>query len=309
MQQIYFVPKHICSVITVVSIVVIAGLTGCTTTSLQNIAVEGPLFQPPVHITQDSMSSIRLHPWITMVTQESRTGRVPGHTLVTDKGVYQIDTNKNTTPYTYTEPNGVNKFAFHGTNYSWQLPSAQYGLDLDIHSIAQGYGLCFGGCFAPLHDESYWQAYAMFSAITCGKVIAARVDFGVEWQNLTYTADFVHNSNNDITFFKIHNQETRVNPFVSFTLNGTTKTSAIHPFLQGSIVKQTLFSITDAPSESSFLNECSEKHMLYSLSPGLSMQLAKDALIIIGIRFIWDGSMDSETTTIFQPLLQFDIGL
>jgi hypothetical protein len=314
MQQIYYVPKHICSVITVVSIVVIAGLTGCTTTSLQNLAVEGPLFQPPVHLTKDSTRTFQLHPWITMVTPNSKTGRISGHTDVNSDGIYYVDTNKTTTPYTFTEPNNVNDRTFTGTNFSWKHPSMQYGLDIDMHLFGN-IGISTGGSYASLNATSYWQAYCMLSTFNHSNTeTGVRFDLGVEWQNLTYTADFVYTSSGlfstkDVTFNTIHNNETQINPFLAVTLNGTSPTAIVHLFLQAAVVRQALFYISDAPQSSSYLNDCHEIHYLYSLSPGLSIHLAENISTVIGVRFVWDASMDSPTTTTFQPLLQFDIGL
>jgi hypothetical protein len=136
MQQICFVSKHVRSFINLSSIVFIVGLTGCTTTNLQNLAVEGPMFQPPVHLTKDSTRTVQLHPWVTMVTPDSRTGRLAGHTNVNKNGVYQVDTIKTTSPYTFKETPDVNQYGFFGVNFSWKLPKTQYGLDMDI-SLSQ----------------------------------------------------------------------------------------------------------------------------------------------------------------------------
>jgi hypothetical protein len=310
MQQIYFVPKYIYSFITFISLGLLTGLTGCTTTNLQNLAVEGPIFQPPVHMAKDSMSAVQLHPWVTMVTPDSRTGRLVGHTNVNSHGVYQVDTIKTTTPYTYQETSGANQYGFFGVNFSWQLPRTQYGLDMDV-SISQTASLSIGGSYAPLDGEPYWQAYGMLSA----KGHGVRFDVGIEWQDITYTADFVHkdnnwfSSNNNVIFFQIHNQETQINPFVALTLNGTSETSFINLFLQAAVVRQTFFYISDVSAASSFLNDCHETHYLYSLAPGMNIRFAENVSVLVGIRFIWDVSMESKATTTFQPLLQFDIGL
>jgi hypothetical protein len=315
MQQVCFVTRHIHSIITLSSIISFGGLTGCLTTNLQNLAVEGPIFQPPVHMTQDSMRAIQLHPWITMITPDSRIGVVEGHTKVNSNGIYYVDTIKTTTPYQYQEPLGANKIDYRGNNFSWQLPSAQYGLDLDI-TISNGTGLSVGGSYASVKNNSYWQAYGMLSAAyRIGPESRIRSDAGVEWQNQKYDADFVHTTvarffgPNDVEFLSIHNAETQVNYFYSFTINSISKTSLINLFLQAAVVRQSLFYISDATGSNAVLNDNHETHYLYSLSPGLSIRLAENVSAILGIRFIWDASMESKTTTTFQPLLQFDIGL
>jgi hypothetical protein len=309
MQQIYFVPKYIFLFITFISLGLLTGLTGCTTTSLQNLVVEGPVFQPPVHVAADSTHTFQIHPWVTMTTPDLRTGRIAGHTNVNKDGVYQVDTIKTSTPYTYKETSGANQYGFFGINFSWKLPKTQYGLDMDI-SLSQTSALSIGGSYAPLNGEPYWQAYGMLSA----KGNGVRFDAGVEWQDLTYTANFVHTnhtlfSDNDITFFQIHNLETQINPFLALSLFGTSKTSAVNLFLQTAVVRQTFFYISDSPVASSFLNDSHETHYLYSLSPGLSIHLAENISTVLGVRFIWDVSTESGSTTTFQPLLQFDVGL
>ena len=169
-----------------------------------------------------------------------------------------------------------------------------------------------GGSYALLDGEPYWQAYGILS----NKSHGIRFDVGVEWQKFTYTADFTHNNHQlfnfneyGIDFIQIHSQEAQINPFVALTLNGTSKTSFINLFLQAAVVRQTFFYISDAPPAFSFLNDTHETHYIYSFSPGVSIPLAENVSVILGVRFIWDASMESNTTTTFQPLLQFDIGL
>jgi len=169
-----------------------------------------------------------------------------------------------------------------------------------------------GGSYALLDGEPYWQAYGILS----NKSHGIRFDVGVEWQKFTYTADFTHNNHQlfnfneyGIDFIQIHSQEAQINPFVALTLNGTSKTSFINLFLQAAVVRQTFFYISDAPPAFACFNHTHETHHIYPRSPRVSIPRAETGSVILGVPFIWDASMESNTTTTFQPLLQFDIGL
>jgi hypothetical protein len=313
MQQICFAPKHIRSFIKLSSIVFMVGLTGCTTTNLQNLAVEGPMFQPPLHLTKDSTRTVQLHPWATMVTPDSRTGRIGGHTQVNSKGIYQVDTNKTTTPYSFTETPNANTYDFYGTNFSWKLPSALYGLDIDI-LLERNLAISFGGAHSSINGSPYWQAYGMLSSMARGDQSSFRFDFGIEWQNLAYTANFVRttssfNNPNVVEFLQISRNETQQNYFISGTLNSSSSTSFINLFCQAAAVRQTLYNISDATGTLAVLNNETKTHYLYSLTPGASVRLTASTSLLLGVRFVWDSGTETPATTTFQPLVQLDLGL
>lgn len=314
MQQICLVPKHIRSFIKISCLVFMIGLTGCTTTNLQNLAVEGPMFQPPVHLTKDSTRTFQLHPWISWVSPNTRSGRVSGHTMVNSNGVYQVDTIKTTTPYQYQERTGTNDSDFQGTNFQWTLPSNVAGLDMDI-ALSSSNAISIGGSFASMDSGSYWQAHISIGSMSHWEHTSARVDLGVEWQNQKYDADFVHTTvtrllgPDDVEFLSVHQNQTQVNYFISAMINGSSEKTPVNFFLQAAVVRQSLFYISDETGSNAALNDNSETHYLYSLTPGVSLRIASQLACTFGVRFIWDASTQTPATTTYQPLVQIDWGL
>ena len=154
------------------------GFAGCSTTYLQNLTAEGPFFQPPVQMIHDTLCTVTLRPSVSMITPQTAVGRISGHTPVNGSGIFYVDTIKTTTPYQYQEPLGVNTQNFQGNNFSWNLPGVLYGLDLDI-PVSSGSALSFGGNYASLNGEPYWQAYGIVSLFTikspaCGSPVRCR---------------------------------------------------------------------------------------------------------------------------------------
>lgn len=244
----------------------------------------------------------------------SRSGNIHGHTKVNTNGIFQVDTIKTTTPYTYTEHAGANIYNFTGTNFSWRLPRMQYGLDLEVR-VLNDVALCGGGSYSTMDQNKYWQAYGMVSTLfSSPNGSSVRIDAGVELQNIDYRADFVRTdihliSNNEVTFLQVHQKDSYIDPFFAFTIHGSSSVSPVNLFLQAAVVLQTLYSISNATGIDSVLNGNRETHYLYSLSPGMNIQVCKNLFILTGMRFIWDASMESKTTTTLQPFLQFDVGL
>ena len=289
-------------------------LAGCSTTYLQNLTAEGPFFQPPVQMVHDTLQTITLRPSISMITPQSATGRLSGHTQVNGSGVYYVDTIKSTTPYQYQEPLGVNTRNFDGNNFRWNLPGVLYGLDLDI-PVSPGSALSFGGNYAHLNGEPYWQAYGMVSLFSINSQhVAVRFDAGAEWQNLNYNIEFVRTTTtlaayNVVEFDQLQQNQTETNYFVALTLNGTSAASRVHLFLQAAAVRQMLYNISNMTGSQNYLNSEYRIQYLYSLTPGFSVLLADNFSVVLGVRFVWDVSMESASQTLYQPLLQFDMGL
>jgi hypothetical protein len=288
-------------------------LTGCSTTYLQNLTTEGPFFQPPVQMTHDTSQSITLRPSISILSPRTSDGRLSGHTQVNSNGLYYVDTIKTTTPYSYQEPNGVNTYKFGGTNFHWNLPNVLYGLTLDV-PFSSDAAVSFGGNYASLNGEPYWQAYGMISVFSISnKYNVVRFDVGAEWQNLKYDAEFVRTTTtfsgySTVEFAELRQNETQTNYFTALTLNSASDNSRIHLFLQAAAVRQMLFSISDMTGSESYLNSEYRGQFLYSFSTGLSVQLADHLDVVFGVHFVWNVSTET-TRTMIQPLLQFDVGL
>jgi hypothetical protein len=287
-------------------------LSGCATTYLQNLASEGPFFQPPVQMIHDTLQTITLHPSVSIVTPQTLTGRLAGHTQVNGNGIYEVDTIN--TPIPHYEDSGHNTHDFEGTNFYWNLPSVLYGLALDL-PFSSTNSISLGGNYAPLNGEPYWQAYCMISNFSISsRHMAVRFDLGLEWQHLKYDVEFVRTISSlsdptSVEFTELRQNQTSTNYFIVLTLNSVSQTSRVHLFLQAAGVRQTLFSISNVTGSQSYLNDETQTHYLYSLTPGFSVQLADNFSAVFGVRFVWDVSTESASQTLYQPLLQFDMGL
>ena len=290
------------------------GFAGCSTTYLQNLTAEGPFFQPPVQMIHDTLCTVTLRPSVSMITPQTATGRLSGHTPVNGSDIFYVDTIKTTTPYQYQEPLGVNTKNFQGNNFSWNLPGVLYGLDLDI-PVSSGSALSFGGNYASLNGEPYWQAYGIVSLFTISRQhVAVRFDAGAEWQNLNYNVEFVRTTStlsayNIVEFDQFQQNETETNYFLALTLNGTSETSPVHLFLQAAAVRQMLFNISNMTGSQDYLNSEYRTQLLLSLTPGFSLRLDDNFSVILGVRFVWNASLDGASQTLYQPVLQFDMGL
>jgi hypothetical protein len=291
-------------------------LAGCSPAYLQNLTAEGPFFQPPVQMVHDTLQTITLRPSVSMITPQTLTGRLSGHTRVDGNGVYEIDTINSTTPY-YQEPTGVDVHPFNGNNFSWNMPGVLYGLALDI-PVSSGFALSVGGSYASLGGEPYWQTYGMISLFSISsRYIAVRFDAGMEWQNIKYDIEFVRRSTTlfplvgyedySVEFDRFLQTETETNYFTALTLNSTFETSPVNLFLQAAAVRQMLFQ--NMAGGQGLFSSVYEAQLLFSLTPGFSVRLADKLSVVLGVRFVWDVSTETAPQTMYQPLLQFDMGL
>jgi hypothetical protein len=111
-------------------------VTGCGTTTqtiyLQDIEVEGPISQPPLHITNGQKAgSVTISPKISVNKGQTITGRVD-HSPVNGDGIYQANRISNGDGTWRYEPSDENRLPYFGDNLTWNMSDASMGVDLDL---------------------------------------------------------------------------------------------------------------------------------------------------------------------------------
>jgi hypothetical protein len=200
---------------------------GCTVTDtiyLQSLNINGPIAQPPVHITgRDTGTSVRLSPYLTMMNHQTVSGRYSG------------------TPPPYGEASG--------NNLTWDITPVSGGVNIDIHaspSLAIGLGVHTGAGNCGGH--------AGLGLLTHGEDLNGRFEVGFQFQGVDYeagtivkhdvTSIFSSGTTTTYGYFLDHGTTHSVRYYLTFTVNSDNTNWFLNFFGQIGVSRQALTDYT-----------------------------------------------------------------
>jgi hypothetical protein len=283
-------------------------MVGCGTIQdtiyLQNVEVQGPVSQPPIHVTTKSTGSksVYLTPHISINNKTSLSGSLCPQ-------------------YSGQVPTTLRDFRRKGLN--WRLPSVQFGLDLDC-GLSDNMALILGGSQSVVNHRSLWDGYAGIGFFDTDENSAIRADLGVQVQEVSYDAATVVERTTtplwgkpytETCFFLDADKETHLNFFAIGTFNTIHDDWLLNPFLQAGISTQKLtnFSPRNSKMESSFytyirtdLRAESSAFWLFAV-PGVYFNVGQSSRLLLGVRISGQlGIENANPSVLFSPVLQFD---
>lgn len=296
---------------------------------MQDVEVDGPIHQPPVHITRNVQEHpLSISPRISINRARNFETHVKGHSPVNSRGFYQVDTVRfSDGSISLKERDGVNVYEFRGKNLSWSIPSAAFALDID-YALTNHLALSLGVNYSIIREQGFWGGNAGVGLFGEGQDLAFRLDGGIHWQTVSYDASTVVVSNTTsifgtspsyVTFFHDREKETHINVHLAFTLNTTVKNWFVNPFVQLAISEQTLvdfepshldggvygvlvpfiqYSVDDARTDQSTT--------FFIGSSGVYFDLNASNRVLVGVRFIEEIEAGMLPYTFVIPFLQFD---
>jgi hypothetical protein len=283
-------------------------MVGCGTVQdtiyLQNVQVQGPASQPPIHVTTQSKGSngVYLTPHVSINSRTSLSGSLSPQ-------------------YSGRVPDSLSAFQRKGLD--WRLPSVQFGLDLDC-GLSDNVALMLGLGQQVVDQRSLWDGYAGIGFRGRGENSAVRLDLGVQLQEVSYDAAtvLVHTEtplwggpSTQTAYFVDSDKDTHVNFFASFTVNSTRDDWPTNLFLQGGLSTQKLtnFSPRNSRMESSFYTYIrtdqraeSSAFWLFAV-PGVYFNVGESSRLVLGVRISDQvGIENANPSVLFSPVLQFD---
>jgi len=165
----------------------------CTTTKqtlyLQEIEIQGPINQSPIHLT-DSIEtpSVIISPRFSVNTQKELNANTGGHSMVNSDGIFQVDTSFfNDGTVKYTEATGENVHQFEGQNLNWNVSTFTAGIDFDF-VLTRNFALFGGVSYSSQKSGGVWGGTAGLGLFGYGKNVSFRFDAGVHIQTIKYDA-------------------------------------------------------------------------------------------------------------------------
>lgn len=320
-------------------IVIAAVLSGCaetkeTTFYLQDLKVNSPITQPPIHITTNpEAGKIHIIPRISIATGSAIEGTVLGHTPVNSKGNFQVDTVRGAdNGVHFRDPGGVNTYEFTGSNLQWNIPSTSAGLDVDL-GLSPSLALALGASYASSGGTGLWSYRAGLGFRAEGRSMAWRIDFGWLWQEqlLVYTTIVTERplSSSASTVYFYHDREKKADGsfYGALTLNSQRDDWSTNIFLQIGLTRQRIseyrpkalreegwiippFFPVPAPTNivSDVRGEFSAT--LVHVTPGVYFGLTETARVVCGVRFSVETEIENRSRSlIVSPVVQFDFVL
>ncbi len=311
-------------------------LSGCTTTEytlyLQDVAVKGPISQPPVHITSDNMEKpLRITPHIAVNTASNSTlgGQIDGHSPVDATGKYQVIAIVDSTAHTVTfrESPGANTQTFTGQNLHWEMPSASFGLDVD-YTLSNHLAISFGATCSAVDGRGLWGYHMGLGLYSETSTSAVRVDGGVRWQDLLYEASTVivrresevATPTDQVGFFRDRGKSTPMDFYAAITFNTKHDDWVTNIFAQLALSKQSLAKFQPTMVEPLLLYPpiftpvviVNDQRAEFSstfviITPGVYFDFDPTVRILAGARInVQTEIKDSSPGTFVQPFLELE---
>jgi hypothetical protein len=323
---------------TIVLFILASLLTGCTTTEytlyLQDVNIKGPVSQPPVHITNNNMEKrLRISPHITFDAGSNRTlaGQLDGHSNVDARGRYRVDTiiNSNNT-VSFRETAGANTMPFTGKNLHWTTPSSSFGVDVD-YTMSNHWALSLGTTYSTVEGNGLWGYRFGLGLFSEQANSALRVDGGVSWQELLYTASTaivkrrgeVATPNDEVGFFRDKGKSMPMDFYGALTFNTKHQDWFTNIFFQVGLSKQSLAKFKPSVVEPVFfplpfpvpptpLVVVHDQRAEFSstslvITPGVYFDFDPTVRVLVGARINHQTQIkESSPDTMVLPFLQLD---
>jgi hypothetical protein len=286
----------------------VAMVAGCGTVQdviyLQNVEVQGPASQPPIHVTAKSAGekSVYVTPHISINPNTSLSGSLSPQ-------------------YSGRVPDTLPDFRRKGLN--WQLPKEQFGFDLD-YAFSDNKSLMFGVSQSVINQRSLWDGYAGIGFFGREENSAIRLDLGVQLQEISYDAATVLERTTtpswgrpwtETYFFLDTDKDTHLNFFATVTFNSIHDDWLANPFFQGGLATQKLtdFSPRNSKVETGLYAYIrtdrraeSSAFWLYAV-PGVYFNVGQSNRLLVGVRISDQVGLDNANPSVlFSPVLQFD---
>ncbi len=280
--------------------------TGCGTTTetvyLNELSVNGPIVQPPLHLTDKPVAG-ELH----ALPRASVAPRREIET-VTDGNVYTPD------------------HGFPGkNNLHWSVPSTQFGIDFD-YMLSDRFALSFGLTYAPTNRQESWGGNAGFGFPFAGEVVSGRMEVGVQFQSMWYDARSVvvtrHTSwgsgatTTNVSYFHDIDRSTPWNVFATLTVNSHTE-HFVNFFGSVSVSRQTL--ATFEPTDEDVLVLDANYHYTDAraeqtttfvfVTPGVIFTVSPSVRLIAGARLMKSIGVGESIPVLVAPSITLDFGL
>ena len=313
-------------------------LSGCETHELtlymQDLKVNGPVTQPPIHITKEPRrGEVHVIPHVSFPTKKKIDGWIEGHTPVNGQGVFQVDTIRNADHSVYfRDPGNVNVYPFQGKNLQWEIPATSVGLDVDV-GVSERVALAFGATYSSTGGSGVW-AYRVGLGLRgndAKRPLGWRLDFGWMWQEhlfeaLTIVTDRpLSSSASTVAFYQDRKRQTSGSFYGALTINTVKPNWPVNVIFQAGLTRQLIseFEPTVPRPEPSillpfFLVNPFERTIIvdrrgefsptiFHLMPGAYIDIAESVSLIFGLRFSFVTGLDHPSpSTIISPVLQLD---
>ena len=321
-----------CAMILVAVLLLGCGEAQEITLYLQDLAVNGPVTQPPIYITKESEpGKIHIIPRISFPMQKTLEGRVEGHTMVNADGIFHVDTVRQGYGVYFRDPGNVNTSSFRGKNLQWKIPSSSVGLDID-YGASRSTSLALGATYSSTKGSGVW-AYRVGLGLhgrdnrgTAGY----RLDMGWMWQEHIYEVTTVvterplSSSASTVTFYQDREKQTRGSFYAALTFNSIQQEWPLNVFFQAGITKQSVTDIKPTAPQSEpwiifpFFLQIPNRDIvidrrgefsptLVHLTPGVYFNLSESACLVFGLRFSFETALDDlAPSTIISPVVQLD---
>ncbi len=305
-------------------------LTGCAIVKqsvyLQNVEVDGPINQPPLHITGGQQKhTITFSPKVYINTDKNYRGTAGGHTSVNSSGFFQVDTVINSDGTGRYKESSANSFEYRGRNLNWNMPDMSVGFQVDA-ALSDHFAVGGGINYAEVAGSKLLNGSFGIGIFTEKRGSAVRLDFGLLFQSMHYNSSSViittvtpsfGNESTEISFFRDINKCSATNFYGSFTYNSVNRNSLINFYLNLSYFGQTVLDYEpenlarDTYPFSFVTNDVSHGKIFtsfLSLTPGIYSDIPDCGRLSLGVGLLKEISIDNSSRSLFiSPVVQFDM--
>ena len=287
--------------INVLILVTALSLTGCVVSQqvyIDSAAMTGPMNQPPVHLTADSLQDpLKISPRFSTSNTHRITGEIRGEST-------------------------INPLVRH--DLTWNVPSYSVGVGLDV-GFSRTASFFFGGDYGSDNQNGHWNGYIGLGLHGAGEVMAFRFDGGFtvggiyrDVNTIVVTTTEFFGTHTDTAYFHDRGDGTVVDFFLAINMNTKVETWPANLFLHAGLVRQTLMNFTpstwsDVYPVSTVTHASADavyRVTFLTLTPGVAFKIADGYTVLVGGRFMTplDMSGVSPSPTIV-PFVQFDFTL
>jgi len=311
----------------------------CTTTKqtlyLQEIEIQGPINQAPIHLT-DSIEtpSVIISPRFSVNTQKELNANTGGHSMVNADGIFQVDTSSfSSGTVKYTEAPGKNVHQFEGQNLNWNVSNFTAGIDFDF-VLTRNFALFGGVSYSSQKSGGVWGGTAGLGLFGNGKNVSFRFDAGVHIQTIKYDAYTVANiktenifggSDEYVVFYHDIDKSTNFDPFINLTINSANREWLLNFFLNAGYSIQSLYDFGPQTPDKRYYNfllifptgtaitedfRGESTAGFINFTPGIYFNLDENSRVLLGVRFYFEMQLDNPSTSTFiLPMIQADFRL
>jgi len=288
-------------------VIVVALVAGCATVEdtvyLRGIDARSTLASHPVAVT-DSLSAgrIQLSFRASRSPVENITGQIPVSGPVPPDSVDSTNRDR---------------------NLLWSFPPTQIGFDLVV-PLSRVFGLEGGIQLSPASDRTFVGGYVGCALSGKGDGLGIRLSGGIRWSTVQVTAystvvtrtqSWFSSPKEEIWFFRDSVNITPMDWYGTLTLNTNIHASPLNVFVQGAMLRQGLARYTPSSQIYPLVfvtytqtdTRTDYTVTLWSLTPGLSLQIGDQMRVLAGARWLSHDIMSGSPSSIWIPFFQVDL--